>query len=106
MSRRKSSRSLLTILKELGVPIDKKAEALVKHEKEVDPEASTDDIVMRLSLAPPALVEQAIEIAKSEGSTDLLADRFTQAKTQVQEVRRASLALSDAACAAVAAKKY
>lgn len=104
MSRRSWGRGLLDILRELGVTIDRKAESLVEHEKEVDPTATTEDIVQRLSLAPPEVVQRAVIIATEEGSTEVLSDRFARAKSTMQETARASAQLNDVACA-IAAKK-
>ncbi|APU88880.1 hypothetical protein Rctr197k_059 [Virus Rctr197k] len=97
MSRKSWGRGLLDILRQLGVHINKKAEEAVEHEREVDPDASTADIITRLSLAPPEVVQKAVLIAKEEGSTEVLHDQFMKARVSVQEARQASMALSNVA---------
>jgi hypothetical protein len=95
--------TLLDVLRRLGAPIDRHAEAAVNEEKDRDPEATTEDIVIRLSLAPPGMVQQAVVIAKEEASTDILKDRYLQATAELRETRRAAVRLSQTA-AAVAKK--
>jgi len=97
MSRKSWGSGLLDILRELGVRIDRNAESAIEHEKEMSPKSSTADIVMRLSLAPPEVVEKAVEMAREAGSVDVLEARFTNAKQSMRESRRASLQLSAAA---------
>lgn len=95
--RKRWGRSVVTILQQLGVPIGPKEQAQIAHEREVDPSATTADIVQRLSLAPPELVTQAVALAKAEGSTEILADRFLAAKLSLQEAAEASLQLRETA---------
>ena len=104
MSRKSWGRGLLDILRQLGARIDKKAEDAVAHERELTPEASTEDIVRHLSLAPPEIVAQAVEIARAEGSSELLQDQYVKAQAQARETRLASAALGSVA-AGIAAKK-
>ena len=87
MSRRNWSSSFLAILRRQGVEIDKETELLIKEEKDRDPEATTIDIVERLSLAPPAVIERAKVIY---GSNDLFEERVRLAHKSVESTRNAS----------------
>ena len=104
MSNTRLGRGLLDILRQLGAPIDRHMEQVVAAEKERDPDATTEDIVMRLSLAPPAMVHQAVVLAQEEGSVEALEDRFARATALARDTRQASLRLNLVA-GAIAAKK-
>lgn len=97
MSRKSWGRGLLEILRSMGVSIDKTAEETIAEEKEAAPHSSTADIVQRLSLAPPEVIEKALQIAKDEGSMELLEDRLQQATEATRESRRASIELTQVA---------
>lgn len=97
MSRRSWGSSFLAILRRQGVKIDKETELMIEAEKDRDPEATTIDIVERLSLAPPEVIQQAKIVAQESGSTDMFAERVRQARKTVESTRNASVALSQIA---------
>lgn len=101
MSRRKSnrSRSLIDVLRSLGVNVDPAIEAAIKHEKELHTDVDTGDLLVRMDVASPALVESAVVIAEREGSREAIEHRYAQAKQSLKETGRASLGLSNAAYA-------
>lgn len=103
MSRRSWGNSLLDILRELGVHIDRDTEVAIMHEKETT-EASTVDIVTRMLIAPPDVVEKAVEIARESGSVEVLEACFSNAKQSMREARKASLRLTEVA-QSIATKK-
>ena len=97
MSKRSWGRSLIDILRQLGVPIDKQTEDVIEQERAAAPEVSTADIVSRLSLAPPDVMAQAVNIAKEEGSMDLLIDRYAQARATVKRTQAVTAELARSA---------
>jgi transcriptional regulator with XRE-family HTH domain len=102
MSRNVAER-VAEILKRLGVKVTKKAIAEIEEIKEAEPDTPTEDIILRLSLAPPDLIEKAIEQIECEGDANLFVERFERARKRVKEQKAAALRVSDAA-AAIAAK--
>lgn len=104
MSRKKGfGRSLFDILRSLGARIERADEEAVIQEREATTLA-TQDIVIRNGLASPDVVEQAVKIAKDEGSMELYADRVTEAKVSMLGAEEASRTLTEVA-ASIAAKK-
>ena len=104
MSRKKGlGRSLFDILRSLGVKVDRKVEDAVVHEREVE-HSTTADIITRLSIAPPEVLEKAVAIAREEGSTELLSDRVSEAMVATEKTSVASKQLTELA-AAIAAKE-
>jgi hypothetical protein len=97
MSRTRLGNGFVAILRKLGVKIDRTVEKQIEDEREQNPESTTADIVQRLSLAPPEIIEKAVEIAKESDSPELLADYLREAKAAVRETLNSSAALSDAA---------
>lgn len=97
MSKKGFRNGLLDILHELGLPIDKTAYAAVKQERKADPGATTEDIILRLDLAPPEAVSKAVTLARHRGSAELLADRYQEAAEAVRAQRRTSIAAGDLA---------
>lgn len=102
MSRSVAER-VAKILKHLGVKVDKKTVAEIEEIKAAEPDTPTEDIIFRLSLAPPELIEQAIAQAAEEGNSDLLVERLDRARKRVREQKDAAVALNRAA-AAIAGK--
>lgn len=99
MSRKSLGRSLLDILRQLGVRIDKKTEEAIIQERDAVLETSTADIVTRMHLAPPEVVQHAVAIAHEEGSSELLQDQLAKAQASARETRRVSTELNEVAAA-------
>ncbi len=93
MSRKRWGRSVVDILRQIGVPLPPDAESKIKVAKEVHPEITTEDIIVQLDLAPPEAVAKAVEIAKGEGSFEVLIDRFKTARASIQATAKASKVL-------------
>jgi len=93
----KKDEGLLEALKNVGCPLPVEAVKKLLAAQELDPDATTEDLVLRLSLAPAAAVEKAIERQHTQGSTMLLAERFKSAARSMRGVRNASAAMGRAA---------
>ena len=94
MLRKSWNSPLLAALARLGSKVDLR---VIDSEKSKDPEASTMDIVQRMSLAPPEVVAQALEIAAQEGDPEVLEQHYRLAQSSVKATREASRALGQLA---------
>lgn len=94
MSQKSWGRSVVDILGQLGVPIGATEQAQIAQAKEERPDATTADIVLGLELAPKAMVDRALAIAKAEGSCEFLMDGFRQARASIKGAAEASQQLA------------
>lgn len=90
MSRKRWGRSLVDILRQLGVPLKDTDIERIREAKAANPDATTGDIVLDLDLASESAVNRALAIAKQEGSCDLFQDRVREARASIASASHAS----------------
>jgi hypothetical protein len=98
MSRNGWAKGLVARLRALGF-IRKEDAHAIEQEREANPQETTVDIVRRLDVCTEEQVQEAVELEKEQGSSELLVDGLRQARKRLSSVSNVSVELSDVAMA-------